>query len=105
MSDKSFRDIRRASLANYRDLFCLKVISTALEAVRIFRGDILIIAPVDAWNEEDLFVWQTPAGRVARFAFDNFGDITLHNKNGQMHRWSAHRIKCLGLVVRIERDL
>lgn len=104
MSDKT-RPIRKINLDEYQGLFSLTFVSDLLEQSRIFKGDTLIVAPVKSWDEENLYVWQTPSGKTAKYAYDNFGDITLHNKAGWQQRFKAHQIKCLGKVIRVERDL
>jgi SOS-response transcriptional repressor LexA len=99
------RDIRAVKNTKGRFIFCTHVVGNTLKASRIFDGDLLVVMSVKDFNEKSLYVWETPEGRTAKYAFEFLGDITLHNKGTWFRRFKKKEVKLLGLVVRIERDL
>lgn len=103
----SFRDIRKIIGSTARDRFIgVPVTGDSLKNVGIIHGDILITKLTTDYTEDKIGIWQTPHGRTAKFAYENFdGSVTLHNKNGWSQEWQPDEIKLVGIVVRVERDL
>jgi SOS-response transcriptional repressor LexA len=103
----SFRDIRAiGGLAKNERFVGIPVNGDSLEKIGIYHGDILITKITSEYKAGKLCVWQTPHGRTAKFARENFdGTVTLHNKNGWKQKWQSYEIQLVGIVVRIERDL
>jgi SOS-response transcriptional repressor LexA len=104
---KSFRDIRAIAKATIKDRFIgVPVTGDSLKNLGIFHGDLLITKIVDKYDAEKIGVWQTPHGRTAKFAYEDFdGMVVLHNQNGWQEKWQPDEIKLVGIVVRVERDL
>jgi len=104
---KSFRDIRAISDFTQNERYVgIPVNGDSLQKLGIFHGDLLITKLTQENFAGKLCIWQTPHGRTAKFAEDNFdGLITLHNKNGWRQTWQASEIELIGVVVRVERDL
>jgi SOS-response transcriptional repressor LexA len=103
---QGFRDIRPINSQNQFDRFVgVPVDGDSLKKIGIFHGDLLIVKITDSYTKENLCVWETPHGRTAKFAYENFDEIVLHNKADWKRVWKAAEIKLLGVVVRIERDL
>lgn len=101
---KGFREIRAVGNAN--KLIGIPVVGDSLQNIGILHGDILITQITDQYKEEKIGIWQTPHGRTAKFAYEDFdGMVVLHNKNGWVQKWQPEEIKLLGIVVRVERDL
>ncbi len=87
------------------ELFAVEVCGSTLNNIKIFDGDKLIVKKVSEFNERNLYVFDTPNGRTAKFAFEFFGDIFLHNNRKWSSNFKAEEVKLLGVVVRVERDL
>lgn len=104
---KGFRDVSRIPKSTIQDRFIgVPVTGDSLKNVGIFHGDILITKVTHQYLPEKIGVWQTPHGRTAKFAYEEFdGGVVLHNKNGWSQKWQADEIKLIGIVVRVERDL
>lgn len=102
----SFRDVRAIKgLAKNERCVGIPVNGDSLVKIGIFHGDILITRITKEYREGRLCVWQTPHGRTAKFAYENFdGSVTLHNKNGWRQEWQSNEIQLIGIVVRVERD-
>lgn len=104
---KKFRDVRAiGGLSKSERCVGIPVNGDSLEKIGIFHGDILITKLTTEYKTGKLCVWQTPHGRTAKFAVENFdGTLTLHNKNGWSREWQISDVKLIGIVVRVERDL
>lgn len=104
---KQFRDVRIVESAGQFDQFAaVDVDGDSLKQCGIFHGDVLIFKITQQYREECLGIWQTPHGRTAKWAFEDVdGTIKLHNKNGWSQNWNVDEVSCLGVVVRVERDL
>jgi SOS-response transcriptional repressor LexA len=100
-----FRNIRAVGIENQFDKFCaVPVDGDSLAHIGIFHGDLLVVKMTDKHTEKDLCVWETPNGRTAKFSYENFGEIVLHNKADWKQSWKPTEIKLFGVVVRMERD-
>jgi SOS-response transcriptional repressor LexA len=104
---KSFREIRAISKATLKDKFIgIIVTGDSLKNLGIFHGDLLITKLTTEYDAKKIGVWQTPHGRTAKFAYEDFdGTVVLHNQNGWQQKWQADEIKLVGVVVRVERDM
>jgi len=102
---KKTREIRAVKNADGKRLFGVHVLGNILKAAGIVDGDILVVKPVENFDETSLYVFDTPNGRTAKYAFEFLGDVTLHNKGKWFRRYKASDVKLLGVVVRVERDL
>lgn len=104
---KSFRDIRRVSGSTDKDRFIgVPVSGDSMKNFGILHGDLLITRITTEYESGKIGIWQTPSGRVAKFASENsIGSVTLHNENGWKQTWDSEDIKLIGIVVRVERDL
>lgn len=103
---QSFRDIRQVKGLSFgQRCVGVPVTGDTLKHLGIFHGDILVVKLTKKFAEKNLCVWETPEGRTAKFAYENFGEIVLHNQADWKQTWSINQIKCLGIVVRVERDL
>lgn len=102
-----FRDVRLIEPIHSNARFiAVPVMGDSLIKLGILDGDLLITRLTNRYVSEKLGVWQTPHGRTAKFAYQDFdGLITLHNKNGWKQSWQADEVKLFGLVIRVERDL
>ncbi len=103
----TFRDVRRIIGADSQDRFIgVPVTGDSLKNIGIVHGDILIVRQARDYQADKIGIWQTPHGRTAKFAAENFdGSITLHNKNGWQQKWQPEEIELVGIVVRVERDM
>lgn len=102
---KSFRDIRAVGIENqFETIVGVPVDGDSLAHIGIFHGDLLIVKITDKHTEKDLYVWETPNGRTAKFGYENFGEMTLHNKADWSQSWKLDEIKLFGVVIRMERD-
>jgi SOS-response transcriptional repressor LexA len=104
---KKFRDIRLVTNVGQNErIVGVPVVGDSLNSIGIFHGDILVTKINCAAKPDSLCVWQTPHGRTAKFARENFdGTVTLHNENGWSQTWQPEDVKLIGIVIRIERDL
>ncbi len=102
---KEKREISAVSGAEATELFTVEQIGSTLNRIRIFHGDKLIVKRCSEFNETNLYVFDTPDGKTAKFAFEFFGDIFLHNNLKWSFNYKAEEVKVLGVVVRVERDL
>ncbi len=71
----------------------------------ICKGDSIIVKPIEKLDENRITVWETPDGRTAKFAYENFGDITLYNKKDWLMRYPAKKVKLIGAVVAVQKNL
>jgi hypothetical protein len=102
---KSFRDIRAVGIENqFERIVGVPVDGDSLANIGIIHGDLLIVKITDKHTEKDLCVWETPHGRTAKFGYENFGEMTLHNKADWKKVWKLDEIKLFGVVIRMERD-
>jgi hypothetical protein len=102
---KSFRDIRAAGIENqFETIVGVPVDGDSLAHIGIFHGDLLVVKMTDKHTEKDLCVWETPHGRTAKFGYENFGEIVLHNKSDWRKIWNLTEVKLFGVVIRMERD-
>jgi hypothetical protein len=102
---KSFRDIRAVGIENqFETIVGVPVDGDSLAHIGILHGDILVVKITDKRTEENLCVWETPNGRTAKFSYENFGEMTLHNKADWSQSWKLDEIKLFGVVIRMERD-
>ena len=102
-----FRDVREIpNIGQNEKCVGIPVIGDSLKNVGIYHGDILVIKLTDNCKAGKLCVWQTPHGRTAKYARENFdGSVTLHNKNGWKQNWQPEDVQLVGVVVRVERDM
>jgi hypothetical protein len=102
---KGFRDIRAVGVENqFKKIVGVPVIGNSLDNIGIFDGDLLVVKITDKHAEKDLCVWETPNGRTAKFGYENFGEMTLHNQADWSQSWKLDEIKLFGVVIRMERD-
>jgi SOS-response transcriptional repressor LexA len=102
---KGFRDIRAFGNENqFETIVGVQVIGDSLNNIGIFHGDLLIVKITDKHAEENLYVWETPNGRTAKFGYEKFGEIVLHNKADWEQIWKSDEVKLFGVVIRSERD-
>jgi hypothetical protein len=101
-----FRDIRAVGTENqFETVVGIPVDGDSLANIGIFHGDLLVVKITDKHTEKDLCVWETPHGRTAKFGYENFGEIVLHNKADWKKVWKLDEIKLFGVAIRMERDL
>ncbi len=101
-----FRDVRAVSIENqFETIAGVPVDGDSLAHIGIFHGDLLIVKITDKHTKKDLCVWETPHGRTAKFGYENFGEIVLHNKADWKKVWKPDEIKLFGVAIRMERDL
>ena len=101
-----FRDIRAIGIENqFETIVAVPVDGDSLANIGIFHGDLLVVKITDSYTKENLCVWETPHGRTAKFGYESFGEIILHNKADWRKAWNLTEIKLFGVVVRVERDL
>lgn len=86
--------------------------SDDLKCYGILENDTLLYDKTNKFSENDLCVWEHSAScfddgesRIyGAFAYDNFGDITLHRNNELVGRYDAKDIKLLGVVSHLTRE-
>lgn len=102
-----FRDVSAVSGDAGRSRFVLvPVDGDSLVGQRIYDGDLLLVRITQQYDPGKIGIWQTPAGRTAKFAsYDADGYVMLHNEDGWRQTWMANEIRLLGVAVRVERDL
>jgi len=100
-----FRDIRAIGIENqFETIVGVPVDGDSLKNIGIFHGDLLIVKITDSYTKENLCVWETPHGRTAKFGYENFDEIVLHNKADWKKVWKLDEIKLFGVAIRMERD-
>lgn len=82
-----------------------EVTSDAIAHFNIFTGDDVHVQKTKEWNENSLYVWETPDGQIIRLAYENFDDITLHNKNGWIKRYPKKKVKLIGEVTGVYKKI
>lgn len=87
------------------EFLAVENVSDLLKEFGVCEGDFLIVKPIKKLDENRITVWDTPDGRTAKFAYENFGDITLYNKKDWLRRYPAKKVKLIGAVVAIQRSL
>jgi SOS-response transcriptional repressor LexA len=104
---KKFRDIRAIEGSNQFDRFAaVEVSGDSLKPLNILNDDVLIFKITTQYEEGKIGIWQTPSGRTAKFAYQDFdGSVVLHNENGWQQRWEAADLQLIGVVIRVERDV
>jgi len=88
-----------------KEYFCVDVGSDTLEDFGVSEGDCLIVKVTDVIDENRITVWDTPDGRTAKFAYENFGDIALYNKKDWLRSYPAKKVKMLGVAVYVQKGL
>jgi hypothetical protein len=58
-----------------------------LPSCGINEGDGVFIKRKSSFNETDIGLWHTPEGTFLRFAYLNFGDLSLDDKAGNIRRF------------------
>jgi len=101
----SFRTVRDLNDATGDIFVGIKMFGKTLEHYGIFHGDILIVKLTKNFNSENLYVWNTPHGKTAKFAEKKLAEIALHNGGDWRETFFQSEVEMLGVVVRIERDL
>ena len=103
---KGFRDIRKVISSSPQDRFiCVPVTGDSLKNKNIVHGDLLVVKLTKEYKQEKIGVWQTPHGRTAKYAYEDFdGTVVLHNQNGWSQKWQPDEVELIGIVVRVERD-
>lgn len=51
-----------------------------------------------------LSLFDTGEGITAGFAYQNFDEISIYNKNGWLEHFPANDVKFVGAICRVERD-
>ncbi len=100
-----FRTIRKVNDSETDVFSGVPFAGNTLEHLGIFHGDILIVKITKHFNESNLYVWQTPHGKTAKFARETMAEITLHNGKEWTETFFRSEVEMLGVVVRVERDL
>lgn len=105
----SFRDVRSLTNSDRQvRVFAVKVAGQNLAEKHICPGDVMVCRVTSRYEEGRIGIWQTPAGRTAKFAhFIPDGGVILHNESGwqEWQKWQVEDVRLLGIVVRVERDL
>ncbi len=74
-----FRTVR-GLFGNDAEVFsAVPIYDSALTHPGILSGDILIVKITKHFNEANLYIWNTPHGRTAKFARENRAEITLRS--------------------------
>jgi SOS-response transcriptional repressor LexA len=84
---------------------CIPVCSDTLEHFGVKEGDYLIVRETDCLDEDSISVWDTPDGRTAKFAYENFGDITLYNKKDWLRSYPEKDVKLIGIAEAVQKRL
>ncbi len=98
---------RALAVKNWKgeELVCFWVNNDALSDFGVDEGDALIVKVTNRLDENRITVWDTPDGQTAKFAYENFGDITLYNKKDWLKSYPAKDIKMLGVAVCVQKTL
>ncbi len=67
-----------------------------------FYGDILIVKTNSQFKEDVLSLFDTPDSITAGLAYENFDDVSIHNKNDWIVRFLAKAVKFVEVVYRVE---
>lgn len=110
LTDWEISGFRNVSLIETTDqmanFFAIPFEGDGLIDQHIIDGDVMIVKITTIYEDGKIGVWQTPGGRIARFAYYDFDNsIVLHNDNGLSETFEANELRLLGIVVRSERDL
>lgn len=107
-SISSVDNIRPIKGASPNDRFgAVELTGIALRSIGIHHADMLIFRVTEKYEENCIGIWQTPIGRLAKFAIFNEeqGTVKLHNRNGSSVTFQEDQVTLLGLAVRVEREL
>lgn len=103
---EGFRNTRATGIPN---AIAVRHAGNTLSHLGIFDNDLLVIKPETEYEAGDnrLYVLETPNGKTAKFV-ESAGDessITLTNQADWRQTWQQAEVHCLGVVIRVERDL
>jgi hypothetical protein len=83
--------------------YWLQLSSDRFQHLGLKKDDSLFLrelSDADSFDEDLLYVWETPdKKRHLAFAYENFGDITLHDNGGSMLRYPRKKVKLRAKVI------